>query len=359
MARNPYYSGPQSDHFDGLRFLNPGQPSTDRTAWEILRWQAKRAAATWPERVEISPAIPVPQTNRLRITMVGHATLLIQAAGINVLTDPVWSDRASPFSAVGPRRVTAPGVAFDDLPPIDLVLVSHNHYDHLDVATLRRLHAAHRPLMITPLGNDVILRAAVPEARIVTGDWSSRLPAGPSATVTLTRANHWSNRGLRDRRMALWSGFLIETASGSVWFAGDTGYGDGAIFRDMRTRYGAPDVALIPIGAYAPRWFMASQHVNPEEAVEIFRDVGARKALGIHWGTFQLTDEGREAPREELVQALARAGIEPENFVAAESGNVFDFPDAGRPPDSTVRMIGDCAVELPTTSDSVTASRST
>jgi L-ascorbate metabolism protein UlaG (beta-lactamase superfamily) len=312
MARNPYYTGPRTDHFDGLRFFNHRQPSTDRTLREIWRWQSKRVAAKWPAQVEITPAVPAPHADRLRITMVGHATLLVQVAGLNILTDPVWSERASPLSFAGPKRVTAPGIAFEDLPRIDLVLVSHNHYDHLDIATLRRLHAVHRPRMVTPLGNDAILRAAIPGAQIETGDWGTRLPVDASAAITLTRANHWSSRSLRDRRMSLWSGFLIETKSASVWFAGDTGYGDGAIFRDMRARYGALDVALIPIGAYAPRWFMAPQHVDPAEAVQIFQDVGARHALGIHWGTFQLTDESREAPREELIEALARAGVGPE-----------------------------------------------
>ena len=323
---NAYYQGPVSDHFDGLRFFNPGQPSTDRTFGEIWRWQSKRSATKWPTRVDIIPAIPDPHTDNLRITMVGHATLLIQAAGLNFLTDPVWSDRASPVSFAGPRRVTAPGITFEDLPPIHVVLLSHNHYDHLDIATLRKLHAAHRPLMIMPLGTDAVVRAAVPDAHIVTGDWGSRIAIDMSATVTLTRANHWSNRGLRDRRMALWAGFLVETKRGSIWFAGDTGYGDGAIFREMHKHYGPPDVALIPIGAYEPRWFMASQHVDPAEAVQILRDSGARQAIGIHWGTFQLTDEGRESPKKELVEALARSGIEPDRFVAAIPGDVFDFP---------------------------------
>jgi L-ascorbate metabolism protein UlaG (beta-lactamase superfamily) len=322
---NPYYNGPVSDHFDGLRFFNADQGSTDRTFREIWRWKAARSAQKWPGRVAIVPAVPAARIDGVRITMVGHATLLIQVAGLNILTDPVWSKRASPFSFVGPKRVTVPGIAFDDLPPIDVVLVSHNHYDHLDVATLKRLHAIHRPPIITPLGNDVLLRAAVPAAQIITGDWHSRIPVGESAAITLTRANHWSSRSLRDRRMALWSGFLIETPRGTVWFAGDTGYGDGAIFRDIASRHGAPDVAIIPIGAYEPRWFMRAQHVNPAEAVQIFKDVGARHALGIHWGTFQLTDENREGPRQGLEEALLQEGVDPKRFVAAEAGGVFDF----------------------------------
>ncbi len=325
MAHNRYYSGPQSDHFDGMRFFSPGHALTDRSLRDIWRWRSSATPASWPASVPITPAIPDRRVDALRITMIGHATLLIQAGELNILTDPVWSERASPLPFAGPRRVTAPGIAFADLPPIDLVLLSHNHYDHLDIATLRRLNAVHAPLMVMPLGNDAIVGTALQGARIVTGDWDDRLPLPASASVTLTRANHWSARGLGDRRMALWSGFWLETQAGTVWFAGDTGYGDGTIFRDIRARYGAPDVALIPIGAYEPRWFMAAQHADPFEAVRILQDVGASRALGNHWGTFQLTDEAREAPKEELRAALAAAGVDAERFVAAEPGGVYAF----------------------------------
>ena len=325
MPKNSYYAGPPSDHFDGTRFFNPGEPETDRTLLQVLRWKLVGGAATWPAHVAVTPAKPQARVDGLRVTTVGHATLLIQAAGLNILTDPVWSERASPLSFAGPERVTAPGIAFANLPPIDAVLISHCHYDHLDVATLRRLHTAHDPLFVMPLGNDAIVRAAVPDARVAVGDWQDRIPLGERAATTLTRANHWSARGVNDRRMALWAGHYIQTAAGSVWFAGDTGYGDGAIFRDIHARHGAPDVALIPIGAYAPRWFMAPQHVDPAEAVRIMADVGAVRALGIHWGVFQLTDEPREEPVTRLAQALDAAGMERDRFVAAAPGSVHDF----------------------------------
>ncbi len=325
MARNRYHSGPPSDHYDGTRFFNPGQPATDRGLADILRWKMAGAAARWPASAPVTPARPEARVAGLRVTVVGHATLLIQAAGLNILTDPVWSARASPVGWAGPKRVTAPGIAWHDLPPIDAVLISHCHYDHLDVATLRRLQATHDPLMAMPLGNDEIVRAAVPGARIAVGDWHERLALGERAATTLTRANHWSARGLGDRRMALWAGHWLDTPAGAVWFAGDTGYGDGAIFRDIRARHGQPAVALIPIGAYEPRWFMAAQHCDPAEAVRIFRDVGAGHALGIHWGTFQLTDEPREEPVERLARALGEAGIAPDRFRAAQPGVAHDF----------------------------------
>lgn len=325
MPRNRYYQGPPSDHFDGVRFFNPGQASTDRGLADMLRWQLNGAAARWPATVPVVAARPEARVAGLRVTMVGHASLLIQAAGTNILTDPVWSDRASPVAFAGPRRVTAPGIAFDDLPPIDIVLLSHCHYDHLDIATLRRLQAAHAPLLAMPLGNDAIVRAAVPGARCLVGDWWDRLPLADAITSTLTPACHWANRWPSDVRMALWAGHWLATPAGSIWFAGDTGYGDGAIFGELRQRLGAPDVALIPIGAYEPRWFMAAQHVDPAEAVRIFTDVDAGRALGIHWGTFRLTDEAREAPRLALASALSAADLPPERFVAAEPGMSFSF----------------------------------
>ena len=327
MARNRYYHGPPTDHFDGTRFFNPGQSGPEGGLRAILRWKLAGGAARWPETVPVSPAVPDAHVPGIRITMVGHASTLIQAAGWNILTDPVWSPRASPFSRLGPRRVTAPGIRFEDLPPIHVVLISHAHYDHLDIATLRRLQAAHDPLMAMPLGNDAIVRAGVPGARCLAGDWWDTLRLGEGVATTLTPAYHWANRWPTDVRMSLWSGHYLTTPAGTIWFAGDTGYGDGAIFEQLPERLGSPDAALIPIGAYAPRWFMAPQHVDPDAAVKIFQDVGARRAIGIHWGTFQLTDEPRGEPAELLAAAARAAGMEADRFVAGEVGQVYDMLD--------------------------------
>jgi L-ascorbate metabolism protein UlaG (beta-lactamase superfamily) len=319
-STNPYYSGPPSDHFDGLRFFNPNHPETDRGLHDFLRWRLHEKAAAWPRSVPTRQTIPDASVAGLRVTIVGHASVLIQAGGLNVLTDPVWSERASPLQFAGPRRVQAPGIAFDGLPRIDAVLLSHNHYDHMDVATLRRLHVEHRPLMVTPLGNDAILRRSIPDVRVVTGDWWGRIDIGMGGEVTIIPAYHWSARTGRDRRMALWCGFTLSTAGGSVYFAGDTGYGDGHVFREVRRRTGRPDLALIPIGAYAPRWFMSPQHTDPDEAVRILEDLEAARGVGIHWGVFRLTNEPREEPPELLVQALARRGITEKLFPAGEPG---------------------------------------
>ena len=325
MPRNPYHDGPITDHFDGTRFFNPGEPETDRTLKQVLRWQRSMPNNPWPGSVAVTPVIPDARVERLRVTMVGHATLLIQVAGLNLLTDPVWSDRASPLAFAGPKRVTAPGVRMEDLPPIDAILLSHNHYDHLDIKTLKALHQRHAPLIVTPLGNDAIVRRHSPAARIKAGDWGAEVEIAPGAQVHIVPATHWSSRGIRDRRMALWSGFMLRAGGRLVYFAGDTGYGTGRIFRTMRERFGPPDLAIIPIGAYDPRWFMAAQHVDPEEAVQIMRDLDARAAVGVHWGTFKLTGEPRDEPATRLVTGLAAAGIAPGSFIAMRPADMAEF----------------------------------
>jgi L-ascorbate metabolism protein UlaG (beta-lactamase superfamily) len=325
MPRNPYYDGPVTDHFDGLRFSNPGEPETDRTLGDIVRWKRAATNNPWPTSVAVQPIVPDARVQGLRVTMIGHATLLIQMAGLNILTDPVWSDRASPFVFAGPRRVTGPGIRLEDLPPIDAVLLSHNHYDHMDTATLKALHRRHAPLIVTPLGNDTIVRRHVREAWIVAGDWWEQFDLGLGAEAHIVPANHWSSRGVNDRRMALWGGFMVRAEGRLVYFAGDTGYGTGNIFRAIRTRFGPVDLALLPIGAYDPRWFMAAQHTDPEDAIRIMRDLDARAAVGIHWGTFKLTDEPWDEPARRLAAGLAAEGLTPGSFIALRPGDWADL----------------------------------
>ena len=323
MARNRYYAGAPTNHFDGVRFFNPRQADTDRSLAALLRWRTSGGRSPWPLRVENALAAkPAARVEGLTITMVGHATVLIQIAGSNLLVDPVWSERASPLRWVGPRRVNDPGIAFADLPPIDAVLITHNHYDHFDVATLCRLQSAHRPRFIAPLGNDVLL-AKTGASRIETADWGDTIAIDDQTRVIAVPAHHWSARSLGDRRMALWCGFVIQSPAGSVYNAGDTAYGDGCIFRNLSDRFGAPDAAILPIGAYEPRWFMKDQHANPDEAVRIMMACGARQGLGVHWGTFQLTDEPRLAPKNALTEALRQSEIEPDRFLAFEPGDIW------------------------------------
>ncbi|WP_133770187.1 MBL fold metallo-hydrolase [Enterovirga rhinocerotis] len=323
-SRNPYYQGAVSDHFDGIRFHRPGV-ATEKGMLELARWQMGRGRASWPPRFPSSFADKPPErVQGLRVVLVGHATLLIQVAGLNILTDPIWSERASPLRFAGPRRVNPPGIAFADLPPIDAVLVTHNHYDHLDVATIGRLWERDQPTIVTPLGNDAIIRAHEDEAAVDTLDWGGSVTLGEGVEAHLLPCNHWSARGINDRRMALWGAFVLTTPAGTLYLAGDTGYGDGDIFRAVPERFGPPRLACLPIGAYEPRWFMEAQHMNPSDAVKAFADLGAEQAIGIHWGTFQLTNEPVDQPEIDLAAALAEAGIAPERFPAFRPGQVWE-----------------------------------
>lgn len=331
MTRNPYYTGPASDHFDGLRFFNPDHPSTDHGPRDLLRWQLTGKRVRWGRPLAaIATAMPRPRVDALTVTMVGHASVLIQVAGLNLLVDPVWSGRASPLQWFGPRRFAPPGIAFGDLPPIDAVLITHNHYDHLDLHTLRRLHRGHRPRLIAPLGNDALVARTLPDMPATALDWWQSCQLGP-IEITVTPALHWSSRGISDRRMALWGGFHLRGGGYGCYVAGDTGYGNGWPFRQLRERLGAPDLALLPIGAYEPRWFMRPQHMDAAEAVQAMLDCGAAQALGVHWGTFQLTDEGRMEPKELLEAELARRGIAQSRFLALEAGQVWQDDRAGAP----------------------------
>lgn len=319
---------PRSDHYDGQRFHNPNPGSTPRGASAMLEWQRTRTPAKWPEAVPVVPARPAARVEGadIVVTAVGHATHLIQTQGLNILTDPVFSERASPVQFAGPRRVRAPGVRFEDLPRIDLVLVSHGHYDHLDLPTLKRLWKRDRPRILTPLGHQALLHWAGIQSE--EGDWGDRFEVAPGIAVHVDRVQHWTARGLQDRNRALWSGFTIELPGGNVFFAGDCGY-DASAFTAVRA-HGPVRVALLPIGAYEPRWFMRTQHMDPAEAVAAFADLGAELAVGIHWGVWQLTDEAIDDPPAALGAALVAAGIAPARFPALVPGETLALPAALR-----------------------------
>ena len=310
---------PASDHFNGKTFFNPGQKS-DRGLLDIIKWKATSRAAKWPERVEIvrAPLPNPPAPDGLAVTWVGHSTFLIRSAAVTILTDPVFSERAGPFSWAGPKRCMAPGVEFDALPRVDAVLLSHDHYDHFDTATLRRLARRDDPVVLAPLGHRRLLETAG-LGRVVELDWWSSHSGPAGLEATLVPARHWSRRSPFDTNRRLWGGYMFRAGGRLVYFAGDSGYDDG-LFLEIRRRCGAPDLALIPIGAYEPRWFMQSAHMNPAEAVRVHRDVGSRRSIAMHWGTFQLNDEGREEPVKALGEALKAAEIPAAEFETLSAG---------------------------------------
>jgi len=308
-------SPPDTDHFDGRRFYNPnganGQP-----VWMVPR-MLLTPRTRWPSTVPVEPRRPASVgPDDVALTFVGHATFLVQVGTTNVLIDPVYAERASPVTFAGPRRVRAPGVRFDDLPAISLVLLSHNHYDHCDLGTLRALDRRFHPWLVAPIGNGPLLRSAGIR-KVEELDWWQRASAAP-LPITLTPAQHFSARGPSDRNRALWGGFLIEARGRRILFVGDTGYGPH--FREIAARLSPVDLALLPIGAYEPRWFMKDIHMNPAEAVQAHLDLGARRSLGMHWGTFQLTPEGVDEPVRELTKALQERGVPAQQFRPAEVG---------------------------------------
>ena len=330
LSRSPmnnYYSGPKSAHFNGQRFFNPTGPGPKKLS-EVARWQFGTRAEAWPAAFP-SPFSQVVPATRLavgetRVTAIGHASCLIQTGGLNILFDPVYVERASPVQFAGPKRINPPGIDFDALPRIDVLLVSHNHYDHLDTAAVSRAWLRDRPVIITPLGNDTIMRAETPGIEARTVDWGNQIALLGGVTIHCVPTQHWSARGMRDQMHALWSSFVISGPRHTLYIVGDSGFADGGTFRNVASKFPVIDFAWLPIGAYEPRWFMADQHMNPAESVQAFGIVKARRALGHHWGTFKLTNEAVDGPAAALVTAVAAAGFAANRFTAVRPGESAD-----------------------------------
>ncbi|MDJ0277223.1 MBL fold metallo-hydrolase [Sphingomonas sp. 2R-10] len=342
-----YYRGVAGDHFDGARFFNPDgddtsvPPGGSRRGYFWRQATGSDGRPAWPARVPVAAAKPAellapatlrprdPARTPMRVTWVGHASVLVQVPGLNILTDPVWSDRAGPFG-FGPKRVADPGIALADLPKIDLILISHNHYDHLDLSTLRRLWDRDRPAIVTAHGNDAILRSAGMTATAL--DWRQAERIG-GATVHVVRNHHWSSRWFVDRNRALWSAFVVELPGGNLFFAGDTGMGDGAWVREAAA-LGPIRLALIPIGAFRfqPGQMASGAHIGPVDALDVFRRLGASRGMAIHWGTFRLSYEGWATPPKLLTAARRCAGQGDRRFGAVAIGRPIDIAPFTAPP---------------------------
>lgn len=317
--------GPPSHHGDeGFRNPYVERKETSPFAYWRMRWFGD---VEFPDPEAAKGKVPVVAADRERIhhppgppqvTWIGHATVLIQYRGVNILTDPIFSERASPLPFAGPKRLTAPALSAGQLPRIDFVVISHNHYDHLDRPSVRALGDG--PLWLVPLGlKKWLAGAGIDPARVEEFDWWQERRLG-ELTVTATPAQHWSARSPWDRYETLWAGWALRIDDFSAWFTGDTGYNEHQ-FREIGERLGPFDLALLPIGAYEPRWFMKIMHMDPAEAVQAHKDVNARRSLAIHWGTFDgLTDESLFEPPQRLAEERGRAGLSEDQFLVLKHG---------------------------------------
>ena len=321
-ARN----APIFDHFDGSRFHNRAS-GTEYSAWEEVKvgWALRTKKGNWPARFDTpayrAPADPV--LHGIRVLWVGHSTTLIQTPHLNIITDPILFDSTGP-GVFGINTVTNPGLIIESLPPIDVILISHNHYDHLDLRSLHAVVDRQRnapPTIVVGRGVGPLLGSEGFSAYSEL-DWDESVTV-KDAHVHFLEAIHTSRRGLRDTNETLWGSFLIESPEGSIYFAGDSAY--GAHFRHVYEQYGAPRVSLLPIGAYEPRWFMRRMHMNPDEAVRAHLDLHSRSSIGIHFGLIDNAGESYEAPTNDLVEARRAYGVAAADFVPPHYGQVFQY----------------------------------
>lgn len=312
--------------FDGERFTNyEGRP--ERSFFDIWKWRLSSDKTKWPDWIESEPQkVPNERESGLSVTFINHSTFLIQINGVNILTDPFYSYRASPLTWAGPKRVRNPGVRMEDLPPVDIILISHNHYEHMDKPALRKLHKLFPDAAVyTGLGN-------IPDIEetgfmnVTEMDWWESTET-EGITLTFVPARHFSARTLWDRNKTLWGGFVISGDAGKIYFAGDTA--KGMHDKMLADRFGGFDLSLIPIGAYEPRWFMKYSHLNPEEAVQVHIETGSKFTIGGHFGTVQLTDEGIDEPTEALKEALKQAGIPESEFIVPHFGETYKISPSG------------------------------
>jgi L-ascorbate metabolism protein UlaG (beta-lactamase superfamily) len=304
-----------TNNFDGKKFYNLNRTKQGQNFKALLKWLFTRNKSIWPKYVpnEYSDIPPdFINDGTIRISFIGHATFLIQTDGLNIITDPVFSDRAAFAKFFGPKRVAKPGIDIESLPKIDMVLVSHNHYDHLDIKSLKYLAKKDNPLMILPIGNEKIMAKISDNTKFLS--WGE-----PYKNICFEPSQHWSSRTPFDRNKSLWGSFIIKAKAGNICFIGDTGY-DEALFKKIGSKYSGMKISIIPIGSYEPRWFMKDIHVNPEEAVKIHVDLNTKLSIASHFATFQLSDESYEKPVEDLKKALNMHGMTTNDFVAMKNG---------------------------------------
>jgi len=320
----PTYRGSITDHFDGKKFINPGNVK-EKGLLDVFKWMFSRERTKWEklETNEYGPKPPALVNSGIRITFINHTTFLIQIKGLNILTDPIWSDRASPFSWAGPKRMRNPGIRFEDLPHIHAVFLSHNHYDHLDLPSLKNIVQKFNPRIFTGLGVGEFLEKHDMDF-FVEMDWWQEFLISKDATLTAVPAQHFSGRGMFDRDGTLWMGFVIKTDDGNIYFAADTGYNEHT-FKEIGERCAPIRVSIIPIGAYKPQWFMKPIHCSPEEAVRIHIDVRSRESIASHFGTFPLADEGRDDPPRDLKEALTKYNLPEQEFIVLKEGQSRGF----------------------------------
>lgn len=311
--------------FNGGSFINRRLAEEQHGLFEYLKMRWEDEFSPWPNEIPLVPKkIPAAdsQGSCCQLTFVGHSTTIVRIGHLVLVTDPILSERASPVTFLGPKRVRKPGVDFKDWPKIDYVLISHNHYDHLDIPTLKLIQERDKPTYLVGLGNKKLLES-VGITAVNEMDWGERIILSGGEEVTYLECQHFSGRGLFDRNQTLWGSFLINAGGKKVYFAGDTGYSNH--FAEQGMALAGIDLAVLPIGAYLPRWFMKPMHVDPAEAVRAHIDLKAKKSLGIHFGTFQLTSESVDDPLKELEQARVKFGISKSEFIVPEFGDTYPF----------------------------------
>ena len=315
----PVYRGLVSDHFDGRKFHNP-QGVLSMGFKSLIKWMRTREKGEWKELKDV-PFGPPPkgkiEGDSIVVTFVNHSTFLIQTLGLNILTDPIWSERAGPVSFAGPHRMRPPGIHFEDLPTVDIILLTHNHYDHLDIETLKKLSAKYNPKIYTALGVGKFLEKNGIN-NIIEMDWWNEIGIDQGITLVCTPAQHFSGRGMFDRDRTLWCGFALKTDKGSIYYSGDTGFGD--FFKEIAQRISPVRLSFLPIGAFKPQWFMSSIHTSPEDAVRIHQILKSSQSIGMHFGTFHLADDGMDEPEMTLKEVLKKDGIPESEFIAPEEG---------------------------------------